>query len=467
MKLKIFLGLWISFSCWASPIIEIDSLNEFENYLNNSQYNGVGIVVKNNVVLWKKAFGKKAQDRDEKLSVNDKFQIGSNTKQFIAASLLKLESEGKLSLQDEITKYFPNIKSFAGITIIDILNHTSGIVNYTDQVAFWKFAEQKNDLTLVDIIDFSTQYPLDFAPKSNWNYSNTGYIIAGKIVELVSGFSWDDYLKENFLVPMKMNDSGYVTRFNDISDVAGHLEINGEIIVNRDFNLTWALSAGALYSTLDDMVKWTEIFLDSPILSNEAKSKMQTPYLNNYALGIKVSKFRNDILIGHSGRTPGFVSNSLLLKNQKLKIVTLDNEDGKLGNIDRSLLDIFTIGKATVLKNAVYDIPQNILHEYIGVFDSQGFQFTITEENGKLILKTNDNQPPYTLKPVDEDSFNLLNIAGEEFNRDGSGKVIGLTHYQNGQKTYFTKLDKTQPLNVKYKFKKLLKNKFNFQRDVF
>jgi len=205
MKIAFLLGFLFNIQAWGSPIIELNSISDIENFLKESNYNGAGIVVRDEQVLWKNAFGKKDQDQEGLISVNDKFQIGSNTKQFIAASILKLEQENKLSLNNDLTVYFPNFEKLKGIKIVDILNHTSGIVNYTDEKLFWDFAANKESLTLDDIINFSMEFPLDFSTGSNWKYSNTGFIIAGKIIELVSGKSWDEYVKENFLVPLKMH----------------------------------------------------------------------------------------------------------------------------------------------------------------------------------------------------------------------------------------------------------------------
>jgi CubicO group peptidase (beta-lactamase class C family) len=99
-----------------------------------------------------------------------------------------------------------------------------------------------------------------FKPKSEWKYSNSGYIIAGKIVEIVSGQSWDQYIQDSFLKPLKMNQTGYVENFTQVSDVEGH---EGQKTV-ENFNLSWAASAGAFYTTADDLAKWTAIYDDLP-----------------------------------------------------------------------------------------------------------------------------------------------------------------------------------------------------------
>lgn len=465
--MKIGVLLWFLFivQAWATPLVEINSIADFDKFLVDSEYSGVGIVVKDNQVLWRNAFGKKDQEKESLLSVSDKFQIGSNTKQFVSAAILKLEQEKKLSLNNDLSFYFPQFEKLRGIKILDILNHTSGIMNYTDEKLFWDFASSKESLSLDDIINFSMDFPLDFTSKSNWNYSNTGYILAGKIIELVSGKSWDKYIVENFLVPLNMLNTGYVEHFNQVSDVVGHLEINDQVEAYRDYNLSWALSAGAFYSTIDDMVKWADIHLDSNLLNEESRSKMQSAFLNNYALGIRVSNYGSDILIGHGGRTPGFVSSTLLLKNQKLKIVTLDNEDGKIKGIDLALLRYFTEGKTTVIKNKLFPISFDKLNDYVGVYDYQGFQFTISVLNKKLILKTNDGQPAYTLKSIDLDTFNLMDFSAEEFVRNEDGLVVGLLHYQNGGKSYFNKIQQTNSIKIKSKVSKRLSEKFNFQRD--
>jgi CubicO group peptidase (beta-lactamase class C family) len=438
----LFLALFFaSPNLFASPFIEIKNQTEFESYLIENRFNGVLLVAQKDEILFKRAFGVKDFTTNVPLTTEDKFQIGSVSKQFVAAALLKLQEDQKLSLDDEVVKYLPGYQNLKGIKIKDVLNHTAGVANYTNEKSFWQTVDFNKSLTLTDILNFITTLPLEFTPTTKWNYSNSGYIIAGKIVEVVSGQSWDGYIKKIFLEPLKMNNSGYTDFFSQVSNVVGHTAAEGQLTAVTGFNMSWALSAGALYSTVDDMLKWTTIYDSSPLLSENSKEQMQTPFLKNYALGLTVAKFNNDIKISHGGRTPGFTTNLTVLKTSQLKIVKFDNTDG--GQIDAAALalNFYAKGFALALKLKPYPIDRVVLNDYVGDYKGDdNFNFKIFIQNDVLHLQPNDGQPAYPLVANDKDCFRLLDFAGEEFIRDTSGIVTGLRHYQGGGVSEFKKV---------------------------
>ena len=432
MKSLLFLICFVSFSVWAGPLQEINSREQFDSYINESQFNGVLVVKKNDTMLFAKAFGVKDFETNTSLSLNDKFQIGSVSKQFTAAALLKLQQENKLSLDDDVVKYLPQYEAFRGIKIRDILNHSSGIANYTDQQSFWQMVDFDKTLSLEEILNFTATLAPDFSPRSKWKYSNSGYILAGRIVEVVSGQNCDQYIKANFLEPLAMNNTGYSPVFHTVSDVVGHSSSAGVLAPVPEFNLSWALSAGALYSTAEDLLKWTDIYDRSKLLSEASKTEMQTPFLNNYALGVEVQKFNDDVKIAHGGRTPGFTTNLIYLKTSQLKIVKFDNTDTAVFDPSVVALNFFTKGNATALKLKPFTINKALLNDYTGFFGSGKMIFQLFIKNENLYLQPNDGQPPYLLIANDTDSFRLMAIAGEEFVRDQAGQITELKHYQNG-----------------------------------
>lgn len=437
-KSSLLLSLFFSFHSFAGPMVNINSSEELNAFIAKSPFNGVVLVAKDNSVVMKKAFGVKDFVSNISLSVDDKFQIGSNTKQFVAASILKLQEEGKISLDDEVIKYLPQYSILKNIKIRDILNHTSGITNYTDQKTFWDMVDYDKTLSLDNIIEFATSFPFEFEPRTNWKYSNSNYIVAGKIVEVISGESWDQYIKNHFLNPLQMSNTGYNEYFDKISDVTGHVTEDG-VLTPEKFNLSWALSAGALYSNVDDLLKWMAIYDSSTLLSEESKKEMQTPFLSNYGLGLMITTENGDEMLFHNGRTPGFNSSIAYLKKSKLKVITLDNVDGRypVANIVR---DFYTKGNTTAIKFDSYTVTPEELQKFVGVYGgSTGLQVKIFLQEGKLFLQPNDGQPAYLMRANDKDSFDLQGFAGEEFLRDESGSVVSLKHYQNGHESIFPK----------------------------
>lgn len=434
----LFVGMF-SVSTFAGPMVEISSKDELNAYIKRSEFNGVVLVAKDKNILMKEAFGYKNLESKIPLTTSDKFQIGSNTKQFVSASLLKLQEEGLVSLDDPITKYLPELLEYKNIKVRDILNHTSGISNYTDHDEFWNMLDYNKVLTLDEIIAFTRKFPVDFETKTQWNYSNSGYIIAGKIVEVITGQTWDKYLEDNFLKPLNMTNTGYQEYFEKVSDVSGHILKADKLVPFTEFNLSWALSAGALYSTVDDLLKWTTIYDDSALLSDSSKKDMQTPFLSNYGLGLMIQPQGDDVVIKHQGRTLGFVSSVEYLKNSKLKVITLDNIDGNVLGISGILSNFYSNGYTSAVKLDSYPLPLASLQEYEGDFASGKFEFKIFVKNNKLFLLPNDGQRPYQIKPNDKDSFNLLGISGEEFMRNENGVIVGLKHYQDDHISNFVK----------------------------
>lgn len=238
-----------------------------------------------------------------------------------------------------------------------------------------------------------------------------------------------------------MSQTGYSDFFDSNSLVKSYLKNESSYEEQPLFNYSYAASAGGIYSTVDDLLKWTSIYDKSEILSLSSKSDMQTANLNNYGLGISISNFQNDIEITHGGSVSGFVTSLGYLKKSKLAVIALDNIGGDHIDIYSLLRDFFYNGKVNALKLKTYSISLHEMQEFVGTFTSvNNFSMNIYVENEQLYLKTSDGQPPYLLRANDKDSFNLLDFSGEEFVRDESGKIIGMKHYQNGHVSYLTKV---------------------------
>lgn len=441
LKLVLFVSaLAISAVAFAGPMQDIKSRQELDQYLTESEFSGVIGVSQNAKLIYKKAFGVRNLNSSSPILTTDKFQIGSVTKQFVAVALLKLQQEKKVSLTDKLSKYFPNYPRAEQVQLIDILQHVAGVTNYTDQSTFWELVSNGQTLTLDEIINYSTKFPYDFDPKTKWKYSNTGYILAGRIVEIVSGQSWDEYIAEHLLKPLQLNNIGYVADFNRVSEVTGHLDNNGSLVPAPDFNLSWALSAGALYSDIDDLLNWTKIYSDSDILSPSSKAQLLATNMQSYALGVTVGAYSGDIKISHGGRTPGFSTTLSYLKNSKLAVAKLDNNDGSKVNAEPVVLKFFSSGKAQALKLKLYPVQRTELDQYVGFYKGSSMNFNVFIKNNSLFLQPDDGQPAYQLYANDKDSFRIMTLAGEEFLRNAQGKIVGLRHYQGGGVSDFTKL---------------------------
>lgn len=426
--------------CFARPFTTITTKAELKSYLVKKKFNGVVYVADKEKVLLKEAFGYRNLNTQEKLETDDLFQIGSTTKQMVALGILKLQDAGKLSINDKLKNYISVPETYSEITIKDILNHTSGITNFTDRQEFWDNLKAETVLSHQDIINFINQYPLDFETRTKWQYSNSGYIFAGKIIEDLSGQAWDKFLSQNIFQPLQMNHTGYALHFEKVSPVKGNVRIKGEVFQQvDDFNMSWALAAGALYSNAEDMSKWLKNFSDNALITTESMVEMLTPFKRNYGLGVIIQNKDNDQFITHEGRTPGYVTQIGQLKNRELSIVVFDNKDGAGGDIRSLLYNLFVRGKAEAIKPETIKVSKEDLQEYVGTFSDGTLKIKVYERDGELFMFP-EGQREIGTRAIDKDEFDLEGFAAEEFIRDESGKVTAMKHYQGDYTAIFSRL---------------------------
>lgn len=266
------------------------------------------------------------------------FEIGSISKQFAAASILLLAQEGKLSIDDNISKYLANIPpDWTNITIRQLLSHTSGIHNYDDLEGF----ELRLHLSQAQFISQLAAQPLDFSPGDSWKYSNSGYNLLGYIVENVSGEDYWSFLHKHIFDSLQMTN----TTIRDPMQVvphraAGYVFSQGRYF-NRDYDLTDLFSAGSIVSTTSDLAKWDDALIHHRLLNKSSTQLWWTPaHLNNgqpvpvsedgsrtYGFGWFLSTQNGHKNIGHGGITSGFSAANELFPDDHLTVIVLSNTD--------------------------------------------------------------------------------------------------------------------------------------------
>lgn len=257
------------------------------------------------------------------------FEIGSVTKQFTAACILVLQQEGKLSVEDKISKHFPEIPPrWSDITIRHLLNHTSGIKSYTGLSGF----ELTKHLTQKEFITALWELPLEFPPGEQFKYCNSGYSLLGYIVENVSGKNYWEFLGEKIVAPLGL--TSMTNREPSIivpNRADGYEKSRSGRRINRDYDLTDVFAAGAIVATVGDLAKWNASLDTEKILSNASKSAMWTSgKLNNgketeYGFGWRVGPYQDHKNIGHSGSTSGFSASLQRFPNDNVTVVLLCN----------------------------------------------------------------------------------------------------------------------------------------------
>ena len=257
--------------------------------------------------------------------------MGSITKQFTAASILLLQDRGKLNVDDLVKKYMPDAPAaWDSITIYQVLTHTAGLPSFTSFPDYTQF--EGNATTPEKLLARFRDKPLEFQPGETWNYSNSGYALLGYLIEKISGQTYQEFLQANIFTPRHMTDSGYDSNFAIIPQRAagyspGRFGIVG--IMNTGYiHMSVPYSAGALYSTTEDLLRWEQGLFGGKVLSAASLQKMTTPFKHDYGCGLFVRKVDGHNVIEHDGSIEGFDNALSYYPEEKLTIVVLGNLNG-------------------------------------------------------------------------------------------------------------------------------------------
>lgn len=274
------------------------------------------------------------------------YEIGSNTKQFTSAAIMRLAEQHKLSIDDELSKYLPQIPLHGNrVTIRHLLTHTSGIRSYTE-VEAWR-PHWAEDLTPDSIMGFVAKDTFDFAPGTRYKYDNSGYILLGMVIEKVSGQPYAKYLESQFFKPLGLTHTSYCpSHTTDPAFAAGYSKKDDGVMPHEYLSLTQPYAAGSLCSTVGDFVKWQRDLAAGKVVSPESFALMSTAAtLNNgqpirYGFGLVPGEMLGHKNFNHSGGIPGFTSMAYYFPDDAFNVVVFTNYDGAspvflAGNIAR------------------------------------------------------------------------------------------------------------------------------------
>jgi D-alanyl-D-alanine carboxypeptidase len=288
--------------------------------------------VKDGKIIYDRAFGKANIEENRAAAPDTRYAVGSISKQFTAAGLLLEQEHGKVSLNDKVSKYFPDLTRANEITIRELLSHTSGYEDYAPQD--YLIPEWTRPTTPLEILNRWAKKPLNFEPGTQWQYSNTNYVLAGEILEKVSGQPLLAFLNEHFFGPLHMTWAGGC-EVHSPSDASAYTRyaLGPPRSVGREAN-GWYFAAGELCMTASDLARWDVAFLDKRILSARSYEEFTRPVkLKNgkstgYALGLQVGESNGIPVIRHSGEVSGFLALNTVFPTKKAGVVVLSNEDG-------------------------------------------------------------------------------------------------------------------------------------------
>lgn len=415
----------------ADDTATAQELDEYMTALTDAgRFSGTVLVAKGDTVLLSKGYGMADYEFMVPNTPQTVFPIGSNTKQFTAAGIMKLQEQGKLNVTDPVSLYVPDAPRWKDIKIYELLNHTSGIPS---EGGF--LITDPADLEAGEIIKRISVLPLTFEPGTGYTYSNNGFITLSYIIEQASGMSYDDYLKENIFLPLGMTGTGQDNRREVFPlRASGYTTMDGKHIHYDLQNIHNSWGAGSLHSTTEDIFRWERAFHNpGAVLSAESVDAMTE---NDYGIVKAVSG--NRTVMGHGGRNFGFISYTIYYPDDDITIVFLSNHD-------RTPMVTLVKDLSAIVFDSPYSVPQKIerkamplipeeLREYTGIYEPEwekSWIFTVFTKGDRLFSTSVVPSETVELFYEGNDTFFVTPESNDSyiFTRDGSGNIDGMDMY--------------------------------------
>ena len=416
----------------------VDSVANF--YRETFDFNGTVLVTDKGKVLLNNGYGYQNKAKNLLNTTESIYIIGSVTKQFTSEVILILASEEKLKLNDKLSKYFPTYPEGDKITLENMLTHTSGIFDYTQDSA-WQASKLNSPITDKQIFSLFWDKPLMFTPGSKMSYSNTNYKLLGLIIEQLTGRSYYQNVREKIFAPLGMLHSGFdFAGLNNKNKTVGYYRVrNDSFLVSIIVDSTQTNAAGSIYSTTGDMLKWHDALQTNKLLNKEWQEKAFVPFKDNYAYGWEIDSLNGKLLLSHSGFIHGYNANFYRFPSEDACIVVFTN-------LMKTGADPIAFSRD--LARAMYDpeyiipevrkeirLPESVKKQYIGTYtlvEDTSLHFDFTFKNNQLFLQVT-GQPVLPLLPQSKTMFFTKVVDAQiEFKKDDSGEYSMILH-QGGQ----------------------------------
>lgn len=382
---------------------KIDSLLTY--FTENNKFMGSLSIMENGEVLFDKAYGYSDVDKKIKATTATKYKIGSITKMFTAVVAFQLVDEGKLRLETKLSRYYPKVPNADKITIGNLMNHRSGIFNFTDDPKFM----QSNGTTITkeQMLANISSHPSIFEPNSKSEYSNSNYMLLGYIIEDITKKSYAENIEERIISKLKLEHTQYYTTIDPSKNEAYSYNFeNNKWVQYPEWNNTHVFAAGAIQSTPNDLNVFIQALFSGQLLKPKSFQEM-TRLEDNYGKGILTFPFGERRFFGHNGGIEAFSSALGYYPAEKLSFALTINGSNYNSN------DII-LGILSTLYKMPYRFPnlktvavdKAILAKYSGVYSTESFplKITIKEEKGVLVAQAT-GQSAFPLNAISTTEF--------------------------------------------------------------
>jgi len=436
------------------------------NRVKKDNYPGAAVLIsRDGDMLYNKGFGYAELSHNTPISPETKFRIGSITKQFTAAAILKLQEDGLISVEDKLSKYIPDFPRGEEVTIDRLLTHTSGIHSFTSQPNF--LDRVRLEISAQEMVDSIKSYKYDFDPGEKYLYNNSGYFLLGYLIEQITKKTFAEYLQETFFDPIGMKNSG-IHDWHTIlvHEATGYSVIGGKLQKAMDWNMSQAGGAGAIYSTVGDLYLWNEAVFGGKVLSEKSLQAAFTPAVLNdgnpamqggggYGYGWIIGEFRGLKSISHSGGLHGFLSYLVRFPEKNFTISVLHNASPPVGftpgGLAYELAPIYLWEELEAQQSfsTSEDVDKDLYGLYAGKYEyPQGMIMTISQEDDRLFAQMT-GQPKFEIFPRSENEFFWKVVDAQiTFHLDESGKITHAMHFQGGQNLKVPRIEEEAPAVV-------------------
>jgi D-alanyl-D-alanine carboxypeptidase len=354
----------------------------------------IGVARKGEIIV-AKAYGLADAEFDVPADKDTMFRIGSVTKQFTAAAIMRFVEQGKLSLDDELSKFLPDFPLQDNtVTIRQLLNHTSGIPSYTSLGEEWAKL-QPLELTHDEMLALVKDKPFDFKPGEQWSYNNTAYYMLGIIIEKVSGVTYAQHMQDAFFTPMGLERTRYdVSRTLIKNRAQGYTLHDGELVNDAPLGMSQPYAAGSLLSTGEELVEWSMALTTGKVVTPESFTLMTTVTIlpppngesTHYGFGLQLDEWESRTCIRHGGGIHGFNSMLMWLPDEDVHIAVISNgEPVKSGRIANAIAqEVLGIEKVAAKDEP---ITPEVMQRIVGNYKLEEMDVRIWEEEGKAMLQ--------------------------------------------------------------------------------
>jgi CubicO group peptidase (beta-lactamase class C family) len=390
------------------------------------------LVARNGHIIYRRAFGMANLELHVPMRVDNVFRIGSITKQFTAVAILQLMEQGKLSLQDEITKFIPDYPTGGErITIEHLLTHTSGIRDYSSM----KDTAQRGKLDFAprEMIDHFKNQPMRFAPGSRWEYSNSGYFVLGYIIEQITGKAYREYIEENFFTPLGMTNSLYASDIRLINNRADGYTRGDHGFANAPYvSMTQPYAAGSIQSTVEDLFTWHQAVHSYKLLKKETLDKALKRFTltngneTSYGYGWRFGSIQDSPSIWHGGLINRFITMAMYLPNEDLFVAVFSNCECHSPEDVTAKLAALAIGKPYEYR--AISLDNATLAQYTGVYENENGDQRIISASENQLYSQRGRGPKSVIQAFHRDMLFFPDnpMVTITFTRNEQGEVQGL-----------------------------------------